>query len=1031
METALIIYTQGTNTPCVMDLYQNETIALQYSFSDIKELKPRATYSKTFRIPATKNNSSIFGFIENNTFQFSQFNPKRKFNAILSVDTLPIMEGNIQFKAAYTANGVVSEYEIVFFGNVIDFFKNVGDADFKNFIAVELQNDYGFIVDYPTVSDIISGTYGDGNIDITLTDRGNNWVGSSNQDNTRTIYANPVYNINNPSQYQDQINQIVKIGELTPMVKAEYIFNKIIELSGFSYDAANSTTLSAELAKLFIPFTSETNMMQQVGDVQAAKFKLENGINGLTFTGASFTPITLATGLVLYHYPIPNLTEVFDPNGYVTSNVFTAPFSGEYTIKCNINLEQNADGLGGFMLGFLIQDLNGDYRLSTANSTGAYFANFTSGTTFPQYQQVYAGINNAYDNPLFLLAGETLQPIFWELNPNPISAGVTITFRDAATAPYTTPSTFFCDYVSKPMMGNEIDWVANAPVMKCTEFMSAIFKMFNLVVIPDSFNAKLLSFIPIQEYISSGTTKDWSNKIDISKDIILTPTTDYQAQINTWTYKQSTDYLNNIYNTEGNRIYGRLQLLDPENDFATQEQKIELEFGSTPLALIAGTDYPIAKFINDKAEYVNPTPRILFRTGDTMEFHIWNDDTNVVDNAFVVPLFSHYQSVIPNWDSNDYNFGQETPLHPVNQIPVNTLYARFWNDYIQNIYAPDARILEAFFALEFADIYNFKYNDKIFIRDSYWRILEISDYVVGMQESVKVKLMKVIEVAAPCNLTIDSVDTSTLNVLFIDSEGNISSGTQQCCEAYGYNWNATQGRCYPVRQDGGSKKQLVNDKVNLTKEVAVNTDKLLQVPNNFIDLNNMHSIVGGMNNFLGANNDGSLVNGNKNFITSDLGSVNVMGESASVINKGLTIGGGGSYTGQVQSGIVHLFGSGNFTNNTTYINLKIDGTTAYNIPTNTNWILKILLSGLQNTGADGTITGEYNIHVVNRGGTVLFINATTIDETFDNMNGYLVFDLVISGETFYPRIKLVGSSTYPENTMQFSALTTYTQYHYE
>jgi hypothetical protein len=489
--------------------------------------------------------------------------------------------------------------------------------------------------------------------------------------------------------------------------------------------------------------------------------------------------------------------------------------------------------------------------------------------------------------------------------------------------------------------------------------------------------------------------------------------------------------LNNIYNTEGNRIYGRLQLLDPENDFATQEQKIELEFGSTPLALIAGTDYPIAKFINDKAEYVNPTPRILFRTSDTMEFHIWNDDTNVVDNAFVVPLFSHYQSVIPNWDSNDYNFGQETPLHPVNQIPVNTLYARFWNDYIQNIYAPDARILEAFFALEFADIYNFKYNDKIFIRDSYWRILEISDYVVGMQESVKVKLMKVIEVAAPCNLTIDSIDTSTLNVLFIDSEGNISSGTQTCCEYYGYNWNDTQGRCYPVRQDGGSKKQLVNDKVNLTKDVAVNTDKLLQVPNNFIDVNNMHSIVGGMNNFLGANNDGSLVNGNKNFISSDLGAVNVMGESASVINKGLTIGGGGSYTGQVQSGIVHLFGSGNFTNNTTYINLQIDGTTAYNIPTNTNWILKILLSGLQNTGADGTITGEYNLHVVNRGGTVLFINATTIDETFDNMNGYLVFDLVISGETFYPRIKLVGSSTYPENTMQFSALTTYTQYHYE
>ncbi len=102
METALIVYTQGTEVPYVMDLYLNETISLQYSFSDIKELKANASYSRSFRIPATDNNSQIFGFIENNTYQFSSFNPKRKLQAIITVDTLPIMEGNIQWKASYT-----------------------------------------------------------------------------------------------------------------------------------------------------------------------------------------------------------------------------------------------------------------------------------------------------------------------------------------------------------------------------------------------------------------------------------------------------------------------------------------------------------------------------------------------------------------------------------------------------------------------------------------------------------------------------------------------------------------------------------------------------------------------------------------------------------------------------------------------------------------------------------------------------------------------------------------------------------------
>ena len=64
------------------------------------------------------------------------------------------------------------------------------------------------------------------------------------------------------------------------------------------------------------------------------------------------------------------------------------------------------------------------------------------------------------------------------------------------------------------------------------------------------------------------------------------------------------------------------------------------------------------------------------------------------------------------------------------------------NEYIQNIYAPDARILEAYFSLQFADIYNFNFNDKIFIKDSYWRILSISDYVVGTTDTVKVTLIK-------------------------------------------------------------------------------------------------------------------------------------------------------------------------------------------------------------------------------------------------------------------------------------------------
>ena len=1017
METALIVYTQATEVPYVMDLYLNETISLQYSFSDIKELKANASYSRSFRIPATDNNSKIFGFIENNTFQFSSFNPKRKLQAIITVDTLPIMEGNIQWKASYTQQGVVSEYEVVFFGNVIDFFKNIGDADFKNYIAVELQNDYPIVINYANVFDYNQDSFASNFIKFGLTDRGNNWVGNVNTPGTRSIYSNSVSNV-------------IKAGELTPFVNAVYIWVKIIELSGFEVDYGGSDWIN-ELAYSHVPFTSENNNCQTIGNAETAKFRMEGFSSAPTIDYTFFATQTIG-GSPQYVYELPTIISINDQGANLIGNEYTAPFSGNYLITASIKVSVDINTESNQMAVRLVKtDLASNQSFIGGGTSCQFYDydNFGDVIYFTGTPVTSATvIGSTYTQQVFLEAGEKIRPIVYEF------AG-----ELSALSMYPSPSNFTietasfkCTELSKPLFGNEIDWVANAPVMKCTDFVNAIFKAFNLVAIPNQFNANKLSILPLQEYLAQGNQKDWSNKIDISKDIVLTPTTDYQASVNTWTYKKSDDYLNNLYNNQGNRVYGRLQLLDPQNDFATEEMKIEIEFGSTPLALIQGTDYPIPKFINSSVEYVNPTPRILYRCNNQLlPIHFLDDDTLTIDTDFELPMFHHYYEYNGGLNINDWNFGQETPLHPVDSIPHKTLYARYWNDYIENIYAPDARIMEAFFALEFADIYDFKYNDEIFIKDSYWRILEIKDYVVGMQESVKVKLMKLVSVTPDCLLTPVAIDTNG-QVQFYDANNNPAAATEICCENYGYTWDGTA--CYAFIRDGGTTKP---QDITGTGKPTGNVDKdplanFVNGDTNTVRPGNDTSLISGIKNYLGDNNDVSLVVGRNLIVANNLGgNIVALGSAANVINKGMTIGGGGSYTGQVQSGIVHLFGTGDFTDNTTYIDLKIENVDSYNIPTNTIWILKILLSGMQNTGADGTITGEYNLHIVNRSTTVLFINATTIDETFNNFTGYLVWDVVISGETFYPRVKLVGSATYPENNIKLTALTTFTQYHYE
>lgn len=989
METALIIYSQGDNVPTLVDLYENETISLQYNFTDIKDLRPRGSYSRTFRIPATPTNAKIFGFIQENTYQFANFNPKRKLNAIITVDTIPTLEGSVQFKAVYTQDGQNHEYEIVFFGNVIDFFKNIGDADFKNFIGAQLQTDYPLVVKYDTIADFNAET----DIYLGLTDRGQNWVGNVNVDNGRGI------NSTNPSV-------VAKAGELTPFVSARYIFNKIMSLSGFSL-GTDSDTLTSELDFMYIPWVSESAQIQQAGgNPETAKFLLEGYTPDETFVVGDFG-LEVVNGYNNSLYHLPTLTESQDPGGNVVGNVYTAPFSGSYKFAFNITIQVNDAFNGSLQLRLLKTDLLGNKTFINA-SGGVGFTNYDpyDGSTINIINQDVLG--NIGQTNIFLQQGETIEPVLQQFEYN---FGYWIDFAGTFTI---KTANFQSVEISKPLYGNTIDWTANAPVMKCTEFIDSLFKMYNLVVVPNKFNQKLIDFIPFQEYISQGVAKDWTPLLDISKDITLMSTNDYQARKNTWTYKASTDLFSNIYNTQGNRVYGRLELIDPENDFATDENKVELYFGATPIVPINGTTYAIPKFVNEDYSYSAPNPRILYKVGDTIKFNVYNDTTGGV-NQVETFLFSHYSDFVPDIQSRDLNFGQETPLCSVASIPFKTLYARYWNEYIQNIYAPDARILEAFFSLEFADIYNFNFNDKIFIKDSYWRILSISDYVVGTQDTVKVTLIKQVTAEPDCLLTPDSINAFGA-VLFVDADGNPASATQQCCDVYNYSWR--DGACYAFVPD--------SDGTGKPKSAQLSTPKVLSQ-----DPLPKSGLVVSDNNFVGLGNDNSIVLGSGNRLDSGLDSVFVMGYNSSVINGGATIGSGGTYQGEMQNGLIPMWGKGDFTTSATTIRLLAYGTNFINMPDDSVWLVKLrVMVGQVGALIDASVSGEYNLHIVQSAGTITLKNVTTIDETAVDIDGNFVIDLDVSGSTFAITFVLDNGASYPYNNINISAQLNYTQYTY-
>jgi hypothetical protein len=379
-------------------------------------------------------------------------------------------------------------------------------------------------------------------------------------------------------------------------------------------------------------------------------------------------------------------------------------------------------------------------------------------------------------------------------------------------------------------------------------------------------------------------------------------------------------------------------------------------------------------------------------------------------------MFSHYSDFLPDITSKDLNFGQETPLCEVSSIPYKTLYARYWNEYIENIYAPDARVLEAFFSLEFADIYNFNFNDKIFIKDSYWRILSISDYVVGTQDTVKVTLIKQVTAAPDCLLTPSSI-TALGAVAFVDVNGDPADATEVCCEVFNYNW--IDGGCYAFSRDSdGSGKP---------KSAQLTTERTLSNPPQ-----QKSGLLVTDNNFVGSGNDNSIVIGSGNRLDSGLDSVFVMGYNSNVLNRGATIGSAGAYTGEMQNGLIPVWGKGDFTNDTTSITLLAYGSTYINMPDDSVWLVKLrLMVGQVGAVIDASVSGEYNLHIVQSGGVLSLKNVTTIDETAIDIDGNFVIDLDIVGSTFAITVTLDNATAYPYDVINISGQLTYTQYHYE
>jgi len=557
-----------------------------------------------------------------------------------------------------------------------------------------------------------------------VVDRGQNWSGSD-------VWSTSSTGVN--------------AYEVTGFLRVKEMLTAILSDAGYTFD---SYFLDRQ-TELYFMCNSGGEINDTVTGEEQALFHV-GLVSDVTVSGTAWQTLSFA-----------ETTPFFDTGGNVASGVFTAPFDGLYRFRVNIKIDT--------------LPTNHEFHVAV----------FVNGT---EYMDVLQG------EPADLTTVFTYNIVTPYIG---LDSGDTVDVRyhfhtssdTAVLGGYnslTVPTTSF-ELIDTALAGTAWTASANMPEMKQIDFISGLQKMFNLVFIPDKNNPKHLDIEPFTDYLASGTAKDWTNKIDLSKDIKIEPTTDLQARRYEWTMSEGKDLVNELVQKNAGRVYGRYRVDDPENDFASGEKTITSPFAPFVTSYVPQTDFIIHRMLADTTEadksIKDPKPRLAFWNGYNNSGN-WYFSANQLTKF---PEWSEYSETRLGIDVSDESllYGTERPFRYLLVSPLNTLYYKYWRPWVNELYSSDARKMTAYFRLTRADIANFEFADKIYIKDTYWRIISIK-FDATSEGLTQIELVKVLGEIRDCSWLPYSVDKRG-QLTFESSAGGTSiSVPKRCCEKYGY-----------------------------------------------------------------------------------------------------------------------------------------------------------------------------------------------------------------------------------------------------
>jgi len=661
--------------------------------------------SQTFTLPGTKNNNAFFKSAYN-------INAASTVGMKNSIDCKLIQGSNTIFKGKLILNEVITDfhgntnYQVQLVNETLDFTNLIRNQ----FVSQLNFNDLDHAYTFANITGSWAGSLLSGKVFYPFMDLG--------VDGTDTTVPDVAFG--GQSGKIDNQTTPMKVTQFKPAVKLKTVMDKIFE--SVAYDYSSSFMDSADFNNIYLLTTANDKLGIQNTSAQDAGFIAKR---------TTSQTITANTSLTQVLFP----SEVYDPgNSYNTgTSKFTVTNDGTYAFKSDLLFSR-----------VLANDEDYTYVEVYVRKNGVTIANeLYDITTIDQGTITFTSAGFP------LVNGDQIELRIDYFNTNLISPSTNLSI--AANSQFQTL------YAPAFIVGGTVNMEQQFdPQLKSLDLLQAIIQKFNLVIEPKRDEQNVLVIEPFDTWVDAGQVKDWTFKFDEATRSSIKHPIQNQPQIIVFGDEEDTDILNDYSkkNFDNTKTYGSYTFL-ADSDIAQGEKKIGKLFAPLPINSINGGTQVIVPHLYTKDGSDKKTfkfkPRLGYKADNQSVLgaannKIWVKDTGAATSFNSYSTLSSVNALpaISSSYSLHYDATKWYPFHQnyKNGQTINGAFNQYWGRYIAELYDDEARLLTCNMKFNQTDLYSLRLNDKIFVKDAYYRINKISGFNLSEEDSVQVELLK-------------------------------------------------------------------------------------------------------------------------------------------------------------------------------------------------------------------------------------------------------------------------------------------------